>query len=111
MEAYIGTRSPSMVEIRPIRSTIMDQHPHELPIPDPSANNEHAREILRVWAAGGRPQISIDTTVWEDPVSWGIMLVDLAKHLANAYEQAGRMNHAMVLSRIKQNFDAKWTKR
>lgn len=89
----------------------MSQHPHELPIPDPSAKDEGAREILRAWAAGGRQQISIDTKVWEDPVAWGIMLVHLAKHLANAYEQAGRMKHAVVLSRIKQNFDARWAKR
>ena len=89
----------------------MNQHPHELPIPDSSTNDGPAREILRAWAAGGRQQISIDTRVWEDPVAWGIMLVDLAKHLANAYEQAGRMEHGVVLGRIKQSFDAKWVKR
>lgn len=89
----------------------MDQHPYELPIPDPSANDEGASELLRAWAAGGRQEISIDTKTWQDPAAWGIMLVDLAKHLANAYEQAGRMKRGAVLHRIKQSFDAKWAKR
>jgi len=37
--------------------------------------------------AKGRQHISLATAVWDDPASWGIMLVDLAKHIAIAYQQ------------------------
>jgi hypothetical protein len=89
----------------------MDQHSHELPIPDQAARDERARELLRAWASGGKQHISIDTKHWADPAAWGIMLVDLAKHVANAYDQSGRMKSGAVLDRIKRNFDAKLARR
>jgi hypothetical protein len=36
------------------------------------------------------------------------MLVDLAKHLANVYEQAEGRDRREVLERIKLGFDAVW---
>jgi hypothetical protein len=48
------------------------------------------------------------TATWKDPAAWGIMLVDLAKHIASAYEQSGGLNQAAALSRIKQGFDTEW---
>jgi len=88
----------------------MDRHGHELLIPDRAARDRSAREILRAWACGGKLHISIDTGVSDDPFAWGLVLVDLAKHVANAYDQSGRMQSAAVLERIKQNFDAKLAK-
>jgi hypothetical protein len=90
---------------------VMDRHPQELLIPDPAAGDAGACELLRAWASGGKQHISIDTRVFDDPAAWGIMIVDLAKHVANAYDQSGRMKSAAVLDRIKRNFDAKWAKR
>jgi hypothetical protein len=89
----------------------MDRHQHELLIPPPVAGDQRARELLRAWASGGKQHISIDTKAWSDPGAWGIMLVDLAKHVANAYDQSGKMKSAAVLDRIKGHFDAMWAKR
>ena len=87
----------------------MDQHPHELMIPGPAERDENAREVLRAWASGGMQHISINVHHWDDPFGWGMLLVDLAKHVANAFEQSGRMSRAAVLERIKQNFDGSWS--
>jgi hypothetical protein len=46
---------------------------------------------------------------WEDPAAWGIMLVDLARHVARAYEQLKGLAREETLSRIHEGFDAEWT--
>jgi hypothetical protein len=89
----------------------MDRQTHELPIPGPAAKDKKAREILRVWASGGRQRISIDTDDEDGPAGWGIVLVDLARHVAAAYEETGQMKGPAVLDRIKQTFEANWGKR
>lgn len=86
----------------------MNQEPHQLPIPDPATQDPRAREILRVWAAFGKQYVTPDPSLWDDPGAWGLMLVDLARHVANAYEQSGRMDSATALGRLKQGFDAEW---
>jgi Domain of unknown function (DUF5076) len=62
----------------------MTHHRYELPIPSPAAENKDAREILRIWGAGGKQRISIDTEGEGGPAGWGIVLVDLARHVAVA---------------------------
>jgi hypothetical protein len=86
----------------------MDTHPRQLPIPDSAVNDSRAVELLRVWAAGGKQHVSLATGLWHDPANWGIMLVDLAKHIANAYEQANGMSRVTTLRRLKDGFDAEW---
>ena len=79
-----------------------------LPIPDVVRSDEDAVELVRVWAASGKLHISIATSVWEDPAAWGIMIVDLAKHVARAYELGESADYQQTLSRIKSGFDAEW---
>ncbi len=74
-------------------------------MPDTVLNDSEAVELLRVWASCGQQQISIATNVWEDPAAWGIMLVDLAKHIARSYDN---IEDDEVLRRIKQGFDVEW---
>ena len=80
----------------------------ELPIPPSAASDIGAKEILRVWVAGGRQHVSLATGEWKDPAAWGIMLVDLARHLANAHAQTRQSNPAEVMARIREGFDAEW---
>jgi hypothetical protein len=61
-----------------------------------------------VWAAGGHQHVTLATNLWEDPAAWGIMLVDLAKHVADAYEKTSGQPVAEVLARIRAGFDAEW---
>ena len=59
-----------------------------LPIPDAMRNQPDAQEILRIWIANGRQHFSLYTN-WEDPAAWGLMLADLARHVAHAYAREG----------------------
>lgn len=77
-------------------------------MPDAVRRDPKAIEILRVWASNGKQHVSLNAGLWEDPANWGIMLVDLATHIANAFEQSNGMNHAAVLRRVKSGFDAEW---
>lgn len=80
----------------------------ELPVPSTAKTDASARELVRVWAAGGEQHVSIATGLWSDPGAWGLLLVDLARHVANAYEQTEGRDPVKVLARIRDAFDAEW---
>ena len=84
------------------------KHPNALDMPHTTADDRNAVEIARIWAAHGRQHVHIRTGLWEDPAAWGIMLVDFARHIANAYEADGRGDYFDVLAKIRQMFDAEW---
>lgn len=81
---------------------------HELPIPEIVATDDNALELVRVWAAAGSQHVSLATGAWDDPAAWGIMLVDLARHIAAAYEATTDMTRDAALARIRSGFDAEW---
>jgi hypothetical protein len=83
------------------------QTPELDPPPIATANRE-AVEILRVWAAPGSPQQLTLRTCWKDPGAWGLLLVDVARHAAQAYQREGH-NPREVFRRIRQLFDAEWS--
>lgn len=79
----------------------------ELPIPPAAVAN--GREIVRAWAADEKLHVALASETWEDPGAWGIFLVDLAKHVANAFAERGA-DHDDVLARVREVFDAEWTR-
>lgn len=81
---------------------------NELPVPPVAEADNLARELVRVWAAGGRQCVSIEIGLWSDPAAWGLLLVDLARHIANAYEQQDARDRRETLERIRTAFDAEW---
>jgi len=86
----------------------MNQSANELPVPERAAEDPRAIELLRVWVAGGKQHVSIATGLWNDPANWGMMLVDLAKHIANAYEQSTSTTYKQALQRLRAGFDVEW---
>ena|SRR6185436_9216155 len=86
----------------------MSEHHNALPIPASALEDARGVEILRVWAAAGKQHVSLATGLWKDPASWGIMLTDLARHVARAYEQNGGMRCEEALRRIRVGLDAEW---
>jgi hypothetical protein len=62
---------------------------NELPIPDSVVDANEVMEIARLWIADGDQHVVLSPKLWRDPAAWGLMLVDLARHVANAYEQQG----------------------
>jgi hypothetical protein len=76
--------------------------------PPPIASKEpEAVEVLRVWALPGHPQQLTLRTTWKDAGAWGLLLVDIARHAAQAYELEGEDPKA-VLARIRELFEAEW---
>ena len=57
--------------------------------PPPLASSPEATEVLRVWAAPGSPQQFTLQPTWDDPATWGLLLSDLARHVAKAYAAQG----------------------
>jgi hypothetical protein len=78
-----------------------------LSVPPLADANPDAIEVLRVWAAPGSPQQIILRTAWRDAGAWGLLLVDLARHAAQAYAREGQDLNA-ALARIRLVFDAEW---
>ena len=79
----------------------------ELNPPPIAAAQPASVEVLRVWAVpDGAQQVTL-ITQWDDPGAWGLMLVDIARHAANAYARDG-VDRARALARIKELFDAEW---
>jgi hypothetical protein len=80
----------------------------QLPVPPAAEADARAIELVRVWAAHGKQHVSLATNIWKDPAAWGVMLVDLAKHIAIAYQKNEENGYLSVLNRIREGFDAEW---
>jgi hypothetical protein len=83
--------------------------PNERPVPPSAVRDPNALELLRVWTAEGRLEMSIrvgmyaeSTDMPEDHV-WGVILADLARHISNAL-QSGYGFKGDVLDGIKASF-------
>ena len=75
----------------------------------PIADEKEALEFLRVWGGPDLPQQYVVETNWDDPGAWGLLLVDVARHVAKAYDGSHGINRSDALKRIKQVFDAEWS--
>lgn len=80
-----------------------------MPVPDEVVRDPRAQEVLRVWLRGGDQGFTCRHDVWGDPAMWGILLVDLARHIARGYSQTDGRTPADTLMRIREGFDAEWT--
>ncbi|MFY9953266.1 DUF5076 domain-containing protein [Bradyrhizobium sp.] len=78
----------------------------QLLIPDAAQTDPKSFELLRVWIANKGQHVSLRTGVWSDPAAWGIMLADLVRHVANAYQQDAGLDQLKTLQRIKAALDA-----
>jgi len=85
------------------------------PLDPPHLDGEEAFEVLRVWVDRGPQSKSqkfvVLPRISKDPGAWGILLVDIARQVANAYtasEPENKEIYSVVLNRIKELFDAEW---
>ena len=46
--------------------------------------------------------------MWEDSAAWGILLADLAKHVAKGYHQDKGLNEEEALIKIQEGFAAEF---
>jgi hypothetical protein len=78
----------------------------ELNVP-PDAQEKGGTEVLRCFVVDGGLSISF-TAAFKDPAMWGMLLVDVARHAARAYEREGLATEDEALYAIKELFDAEW---
>jgi len=82
--------------------------PQELPFPTNVSSDKDACELIRAWAANGGLVCSLNPEAWpkdQAPVAWGILLSDVARHVADALHQAHGLSRDGVLSRLRDVFD------
>lgn len=85
----------------------MTMETNELQIPEAVTKASRSMEMARIWIADGQQVVALSPNLWSDPGNWGLMFVDIARHLARQYAGID-MNEAEVLSRIRSAFDAEW---
>jgi len=72
----------------------------ELAPPSAATGDARSFELARLWLADGAPHVALRTGVWPDPAAWGIVLVDLARHIALAYHQSSDVALGDAFERI-----------
>ena len=78
-----------------------------LPVPPVAQRDRASFEVLRVWIAEKGQHVSIQSGAWEDPFAWGIVLADLARHIAHAHEVADKkVDPEKFLERLLEGFQA-----
>jgi hypothetical protein len=78
----------------------------QLTIPDAARKDPESQEVARIWVANNAQHVTLQVGAWKDPFAWGILLADLARHLANAYEKSEGLNIDETVRRIRRGFDA-----
>ncbi|MEP7064665.1 MAG: DUF5076 domain-containing protein [Gemmatimonadota bacterium] len=82
-------------------------YPKDEMTPPPAAvHDEKSFEIARLWVANDGQHVALRTDVWPDPAAWGIMLADLARHVAIAYHRRSEHDPGDVLERVLAGFRA-----
>jgi hypothetical protein len=81
-------------------------HTDQLAIPEAAHHDMRSFELLRVWIAENDQHISLRVGVWKDPSHWGIMLGDLAGHIANTLEETEGLTRVQALKSIQLAFNA-----
>jgi Domain of unknown function (DUF5076) len=78
-----------------------------LTIPEEAQKDKASFEVLRVWIANQAQHVSIRSGAWEDPFAWGIVLADLARHIALAHQlQNEGADSEAFLNRLLEGFEA-----
>jgi hypothetical protein len=78
-----------------------------LGIPPAAKRDKASFEVMRVWIAEQGQHVSIQSGAWEDPFAWGIVLADLARHIALAHQlQKEGTDTDAFLERLLEGFQA-----
>ena len=84
----------------------MSSESRELIIPPGAAASATSVEILRAWRVDDGLQVSLRPDAWQDPNAWGLVLADIARHLADALRQTSGLNVDDTLDEIRYMFNA-----
>ena len=78
-----------------------------LDIPPAAQRDKASFEVMRVWIAEQGQHVSIQSGAWDDPFAWGIVLADLARHIALAHQmQNSKVDQEAFMERLLEGFQA-----
>ncbi len=78
-----------------------------LNVPVVAQRDKGSFEVFRVWVAEQGQHVSIRCGAWEDPFAWGIVLADLARHIAHAHALHNEsIDKDVFLERLLEGFSA-----
>lgn len=78
---------------------------NELEIPNSVKECDKALELARIWIGDGNQHFTLTHNLWDDPGAWGILLIDLARHVAKAYAEKG-YDRGEVLAKVLEAMNA-----
>jgi hypothetical protein len=81
----------------------------DLPVPSEVEADPKAREVLRAWVANGGLVCGLRPETWEDPSSWGIVLADATRHVANAVKDLKGHDPAVTAAKIRAVYNSELT--
>jgi len=81
---------------------------NELPIPPLARSDKKAQEMVRAWVAGEQLHCSLNVDSGGDDqrLFWGILLTDIARHVANALYDAKGWAKNETVEEIRRVFNA-----
>lgn len=79
----------------------------ELAVPFAVHESEEASEVLRAWIVDRGLHVSLQRG-FDDPAVWGVLLTDVARHVARVFETEGVCSAEEALEAIKEALDVEW---
>jgi hypothetical protein len=70
-------------------------------VPSEVEADSKAREVLRAWVANEGLVCALRPESWSDASSWGIVLADVTRHVANAVKDLKGDDPAATVEKIK----------
>jgi Domain of unknown function (DUF5076) len=77
----------------------------ELDIPVEAFGNSNASEVLRAWSIDGGLTVSLNPMAFADSSVWGILLVDVARHVSRALANEGVGSVPVIMNNILNMFE------
>ena|SRR5438105_1915704 len=79
-------------------------------IPEIARADPKSTEMIRAWVAQEALHCALRIGVWKDPSAWGILLADVARHVANAHEESEGRDRNKTIESIRRLFNAELDK-
>lgn len=79
----------------------------ELPVPPAAHQDQRSTEVVRAWVANQGLHCSLNIGLWQmkETTVWGILLSDVARHIADALHKRDGIERALVLAEIAEHFN------
>ena len=77
----------------------------DLGVPAEVIRDPKANEVIRAWVANNGLVCALRPTTWEKSWAWGIVLADVARHVANALRDERGDEPSLTLKGIQEVFN------